>query len=131
MVGAAAVGVAVFAVTVGAVPALAARVAGVTGEPEVAVSEVAWMGPGGSANDEWIELVGNVRGPVVVDGWRLEAADGTPSIALAGTIPAGGYLLLERSDDESVPGVAAEVGQTPNSKLQIPKAKAQGEVGGF
>jgi hypothetical protein len=53
--------------------------------------------------------VGNVKGPVVVDGWRLEAADGTPSIALAGMIPAGGYFLLERSNDESVPGVAADV----------------------
>ena len=38
----------------------------------------------------------------------MNAADGTPHIALSGTIPAGGYFLLERTDDGSVPGVTAD-----------------------
>jgi len=75
----------------------------------VVINEVAWAGSATSSNDEWIELYNS--GPVAVDlsGWTLEAEDGSPSISLSGTIPAGGHLLLERTDDETVPGVTADV----------------------
>lgn len=74
----------------------------------VVINEVAWMGTTASFNDEWIELFNNSGSPVNMSGWTLSAADGTPSIALNGTIPAGGYYLLERTDDTTVPGVAAD-----------------------
>ncbi|GAB4135257.1 MAG: hypothetical protein Kow00104_19660 [Rhodothalassiaceae bacterium] len=67
------------------------------------------MGTTTSANDEWIELHNVGSSPVELAGWRLVAADGTPDIALSGTIAAGGYFLLERTDDLSVPGIAADL----------------------
>ena len=56
----------------------------------VIISEIAWMGTTTSFNDEWIELYNNTGGNIDLTGWTLSAADGTPSIALASTIPAGG-----------------------------------------
>ena len=75
---------------------------------EVVLNEIAWMGTLTSANDEWIELFNDTGGDVNLAGWTLAATDGTPSIALSGTIPAGGYFLLERTDDSTVPSVAAD-----------------------
>jgi phosphatidylserine/phosphatidylglycerophosphate/cardiolipin synthase-like enzyme len=75
---------------------------------DVVISEIAWMGTTTSEHDEWIELYNNTSSPIDLTGWTLTAADGTPNISLGGTIPAGGYFLLERSDDDSVPGVAAD-----------------------
>jgi hypothetical protein len=75
---------------------------------DVVLSEIAWMGTLASANDEWIELFNNTSSDIDLTGWTLAAADGTPSISLIGVIPAGGYFLLERTDDGTVPGVAAD-----------------------
>ncbi|MBN1935638.1 MAG: lamin tail domain-containing protein, partial [Anaerolineae bacterium] len=75
---------------------------------DVVISEIAWMGTAVSSDDEWIELYNNTSSPINLTGWMLTAADGTPSIALAGTIPAGGYFLLERTDDTTVLGVTAD-----------------------
>lgn len=75
---------------------------------QVVLNEIAWMGTTTDANDEWIELLNNTGSAIDLTGWTLIAADGTPSIVLAGTIPAGGHFLLERTDDNSVPGVTAD-----------------------
>jgi len=74
---------------------------------EVIVNEVAWMGTADSANNEWIELYNNGTDSVDLDGWTLAAADGTPHISLSGSIPAGGYYLLERNDG-AVPDITAD-----------------------
>ena len=74
----------------------------------VAISEVAWMGTTYSTSDEWIELVNSGAQDVSLAGWTLAATDGTPSVGLVGTIPAGAYFLLERTDDSTVPGVPAD-----------------------
>jgi len=75
---------------------------------DVVISEIAWMGTTTSSGDEWIELYNNTTLAVNLAGWSLRAVGGTPSITLTGTIPAGGYYLLERTDDTTVPGVAAD-----------------------
>jgi len=76
---------------------------------DVVLNEIAWMGTTPtSANDEWIELFNNTGAPIDMTGWTLTSADGTPSITLSGTIPAGGYFLLERTSDATVPGVTAD-----------------------
>jgi phosphatidylserine/phosphatidylglycerophosphate/cardiolipin synthase-like enzyme len=75
---------------------------------EVVISEIAWMGTTNSPNDEWVELFNNSDSEISLSGWSLTAADGTPSVQLMGLIPAGGYFLLERTDDDSVPGVPAD-----------------------
>lgn len=64
---------------------------------EVVINEVAWAGTQAFAGDEWIELYNPSGAPKPLTGWRLDAADGDPIISLdAYTIPANGYLLLER-----------------------------------
>jgi 5-methylthioadenosine/S-adenosylhomocysteine deaminase len=75
---------------------------------DVVINEIAWMGSAADANDEWIELHNTTGAPINLTGWTLVATDGTPSITLSGTVPAGGYFLLERTDDGSVPGVTAD-----------------------
>ncbi|HET9481135.1 MAG TPA: lamin tail domain-containing protein, partial [Candidatus Polarisedimenticolia bacterium] len=76
---------------------------------DVVFSEIAWMGTLADTNDEWMELYNNTSADIDLSGWTLVAADGTPTISLSGVIPAHGYFLLERTDDNSVPGVAADL----------------------
>jgi hypothetical protein len=73
----------------------------------VLINEIAWMGTTNSANAEWMELYNDGTDSVAMDGWSLTATDGSPSIQLSGTISAQGYFLLERTSDESVPGITA------------------------
>lgn len=79
------------------------------GTEKLVINEIAWMGTSTDYNDEWIELYNHSASPVVLDGWKLSAADGTPAISLKGTIPAYGYFLLERTDDQTVSDVAADL----------------------
>jgi len=74
----------------------------------VAVNEIAWMGTVNSANDEWVELYNNTDDSVNLDGWQLIAQDGTPKITLSGIISANGFYLLERTNDDTVPGISAD-----------------------
>lgn len=78
---------------------------------EVIMSEIAWMGTDISANDEWVELFNTTSEDITITGWELAAADGSPSVIVtdAVTIPARGYVLFERTDDDAVPGVDAAV----------------------
>jgi hypothetical protein len=75
---------------------------------DVVVSEIAWMGTTASSSAEWLELYNNTTSPVNLSGWTLRATDGTPNISLSGVIPAGGYYLLERSLDTTLPGIVAD-----------------------
>lgn len=71
----------------------------------VSINEVAWMGSVDSANDEWIELYNSGDSDISLDGWTLE--DGMNfEVILAGTVGAGQYAVLERTDDASAPGSA-------------------------
>lgn len=73
---------------------------------EVTINEIAWMGTIVGANEEWIELLNSGSEDIDVNGWILSDT-GSLSITLTGIIPAHGLVLLERTDDDSVPGVAA------------------------
>ena len=73
----------------------------------VVVNEIAWMGTTSSANAEWIELANTSDSSVSLDGWKLAATDGSPSISLAGTIAGSGYFVLERTSDATLPSVTA------------------------
>lgn len=76
---------------------------------DVVINEVAWMGSPSSATDEWIELYNATSSPVDLTGWTL--LEGTTAHALSGTLSAGGYLVVERSEAAtSVPaGVLASL----------------------
>ncbi len=76
---------------------------------DVIINEIAWAGTQADANDEWIELYNPTANPIDLAGWRLEEDDGTPNIALSGTIPAGGYFLLECSLDTTVSDISADL----------------------
>ena len=76
----------------------------------VRINEIAWMGSAGSANDEWIELANSEStSSVSLAGWHLKGKDGSPNIALKGEIAPSGYYLIERTHDESVPDITADL----------------------
>ncbi|MBI3631700.1 MAG: lamin tail domain-containing protein, partial [Candidatus Staskawiczbacteria bacterium] len=78
-------------------------------QPDVIINEIAWMGTTISANDEWLELKNNTDQNINLDGWTLRAADGAPEIKLTGTISANSFYLLERTDDNTVPNITADL----------------------
>lgn len=73
----------------------------------VQINEIAWMGTSVSANAEWIEVYNPDSSPVNLKDWKLKATDGSPNIILSGIIPGNGYYLLERTSDDTVPGITA------------------------
>ena len=75
---------------------------------DIIINEIAWMGTTNSANDEWLELHNNTSGSLNLDGWVLKSDDGTPEIKLSGTIPANGFFLLERTNDNTISSIAAD-----------------------
>ena len=89
---------------------------------EVVINEIAWMGTVESTDNEWIELYNNSAADIELTGCTLAALDGTPTINLAGTISAGGYFLLERTDDDTVSSITADqiyTGAMGNSGEQL------------
>ncbi len=76
---------------------------------EVVINEIAYKGTQASSYDEWYELYNNTGGDIDLTGWTLSAADGTPSIALSGTIVSKGFFLLERSSDTDVSPAANQI----------------------
>ncbi len=74
---------------------------------EVVINEVAWMGSSLSTADEWIELRNMSADPIDLTGWEISWDGGL--ISLSGIISANGYYLLERTDDNSVPGIEADL----------------------
>ncbi|MFB6285224.1 MAG: lamin tail domain-containing protein [Candidatus Bipolaricaulia bacterium] len=91
------------------------------GAPDVVVNEVAWAGTVANAADEWIELRNNSSSEIDLTGFALEWDDGGTVIRFAAdaesnatdirraTIPADGFLLLERTDDDTISDVEADV----------------------
>ncbi len=75
----------------------------------VLINEVAWAGTVADSNDEWIELHNPGTQAISLTGWKLVALDGSPEIILSGQIAAGGYYLLERTDDNTVSDVPASL----------------------
>lgn len=75
---------------------------------QVVINEIGWMGTAASSADEWIELYNYSQLPVDLTGWHLESDDGSPSVSLSGTVNAGGYYLLERTDDNTILNIAAD-----------------------
>jgi PKD repeat protein len=77
-------------------------------ELRLIINELAWMGSLSGANEEWIELFNGTDVDITLDSWLLESEDGGFSISLSGVVPAQGYFVLERSDDDSIPERSAE-----------------------
>lgn len=77
------------------------------------INEVAWMGTSESANNEWIEVKNIGSTSVSLSGWSLITEDGGLKIELSqskkASLSPGGLLLLERTNDSTVPTVIADV----------------------
>ena len=73
----------------------------------VVFNEIAWMGNQESGSKEWLELYNNTDFLVSLDNWKITAADGIPNITLKGSIPSHGFYLLERTSDQTLPGISA------------------------
>jgi hypothetical protein len=99
--------------------------------PTVVINEIAWMGTLASANDEWMELYNNTDAPVDLNGWKLVAIDGSPLIELSGQIAPHDYYLLERTSDETIKDIAADliyVGSLSNSGEKLELRNADGNI---
>jgi hypothetical protein len=72
----------------------------------VLINEVAWAGTEAAASDEWIELWNPGAEPIHLDGWIL-TDDNAIRANLTGLLPAGGYTVLERTDDRTISDSAA------------------------
>ena len=76
----------------------------------IVINEVAWGGTSASSNDEWIELYNRTDFSIDLSEWALHArGDTIPNIMLGGTIAPRGYFLLERTDDETVRDIFADL----------------------
>jgi uncharacterized repeat protein (TIGR01451 family) len=75
---------------------------------DVIISEVAWGGTRASSADEWIELYNNTGNIIDLAGWTLGNAGGGITISLQGVIPAQGFFLLERTNDDTVSDIPAD-----------------------
>jgi hypothetical protein len=80
----------------------------------VQISEVAWMGTQSSQYSEWLELYNDGDSATNLAGWKLYEGDGGALVfTLTKSIPANGYLLIERttaSAPDAVPAVNDESG---------------------
>lgn len=98
---------------------------------QVAINEIAWMGSEESFADEWIELCNNTDKTISLEGWILKAVDGTPEISLEGTILAKSFYLLERTDDNTVPDMRADLiykGSLSNKGERLELINPQGGI---
>lgn len=78
---------------------------------KVIINEIAWMGTINSASDEWIELKNISQSEVDLDNWQLLDKDQKIKIIFNNrySIQPNGFFLLERTDDNSVPGISADL----------------------
>lgn len=73
----------------------------------ILINEVAWSGTLASAADEWIELFNPGAESIEITGWTL--TDGNDlAVTLRGVVPAGGFFLLERTDDTTIADLPAD-----------------------
>ncbi len=94
----------------------------------IILSEVAWMGTAANTADEWIELKNIGAASVTLSGWTMRNESGSIAINLGAgttkTLSPGEHMLLERTDDTTLPNIKADIIYTgalanSNEKLQL------------
>ncbi len=89
---------------------------------DILINEISWMGTIRSASDEWIELFNATDMPINLSGWTLKSSDGKLLINLKNQLSSGSFYILERTDDNTIPAISADViysGSLNNSGLDI------------
>src|SRR3989344_344387 len=74
----------------------------------VLINEIAWMGTIVAPQDEWLELKNDSGENIDLTGWIL-TIEGVRDIILDKSIIGVGYYLIERTDDNTVPTVTADL----------------------
>ena len=74
---------------------------------DVIINEIAWMGTAASSYDEWIELYNPGSVDIDLTDWLL-TDNGDINKTLSGTIFAGEYYLLERTNDDTISNITAD-----------------------
>ena len=95
------------------------------------INEIAWMGTKAKSTDEWIELYNSSDIPLNINDWKLVAADGIPNINLHGNILAKGFFLLERTDDNTISNIKADLiykGALENSGEDLKLIDKEGHI---
>ncbi len=100
---------------------------------QVVINEVAWAGSAASSSDEWIELYNVSDSPINLTGWSISFGKSIINLGRGANvvIPAGGYFLLERSDDSTISDIAADLiytGSLSNSGAVIELRDPTGTV---
>jgi hypothetical protein len=99
----------------------------------IVINEVAWAGTVASTADEWIELYNPLEEAVDLTGWTLTFGEVTIDLG-AGVetlLEPGGYFLLERTNDETVSDIDADLiytGGLINDGVLIELLDPTGEV---
>jgi len=90
------------------------KLKGIITKNDVALNEIAWAGTIASAFDEWIELKNNTTSTISLNGWKIlgfkkGATTSSLTISLSREILPQDFFLLERSDDQSILDVSADL----------------------
>jgi len=103
------------------------------------INEIAWAGTEASSSDEWIELYNTSEEPVDLSGWTLTFDKWVVLLDAVGeatletrrtTVAAHGFFLLERTDDETILDMPADLiykGSLPNSGATLCLLNQDGE----
>lgn len=93
------------------------------GKYSVLINEVAWAGRKDGPSDEWIELKNATDSLAYLSGMELYSEGGIAVVfSPADVIPPQGFYLLERTNDDSVSGISADLvftGSLKNSGERI------------
>lgn len=73
----------------------------------VFINEIAWMGTTEGSHNEWIELYNNSSTSFPLNGWILKI--GEREIKLKGILEPKSFYLLERTDNNTLPGIEADL----------------------
>ena len=77
---------------------------------EIIFNEIAWMGTKISSQNEWIELKNLTSKEIDLSGYQLQSKDGKIKIVFPEIkLSPFGLLLLERSDDNTLPQIKADL----------------------
>jgi len=107
---------------------------------DVVINEIAWSGTAASSSDEWIELYNPTDRAVDLTGWVLTFGETVINLGAIGdgtievrrtTIEAGGFFLLERTDDETVSDIEADLlykGALSNNGVALELRNPAGEL---
>jgi len=85
---------------------------------KIIINEIAWMGTEDNSADEWIELK-NISGQEInLERWQLVNQEEKIKIVFTPqhSLPPSSFLLLERTDDNSVPRLEADIIYTGSLK---------------